>query len=162
MHSTQAAPTGDAAAIPRLSCVWSVRPSRRSLKRALSVLVPLAIAAAILSIALFHSLLAGIVAATLLVVTVADQLVPITYTVNETAISVRVGPVVWLDMPWANVASVSCIPEGLKLSAFDNPATARLESKRGIRLAYRAVDAERVEDAVQRFYAKSRKSNNNA
>ncbi len=156
MHSILTVSLGDAATEPADSYAWTMKPSRKRLLKRLAVLVPVVAFASVCATVLFHSLIGGFAAATLLIVAVADQFVPYTFVLDSKGARACIGKFTWLEMPWTAVQSLSCIPEGIKLSPFPNPAIARLESKRGIRLAFRATDADAVTAVIERYRADAR------
>lgn len=118
---------------PETALVWRVHLFREDPVKIAGVLAGALLAAAG-AIVLFHSPLLGIVAALLLLVSVSEYLLPLTYTLDESGAKAACGPVEWLAIEWATVRSVYRTPDGIKLSPFKNPKTARLEQCRGIRL----------------------------
>ncbi|MDR3708235.1 MAG: hypothetical protein P4L33_08035 [Capsulimonadaceae bacterium] len=129
------------------SLTWVARPDRLT-RAQLAAVIAASVAVLSCALALFHSLVFSLVSALLVITSILDRVVPMTYRLDPAGASVRVGPLTWLEMRWSDVRSVLCTPRGLKLSAFDNPATAILESRRGIDLVYEPGMAAQIESRV--------------
>jgi len=136
------------------SISWVVRPSARVLKR-LPIVAVMLLTTFLCAFALFRSVIFSIAAVALVLLPNIAGIAPLTYRVSAQGACVSIGPVIWLQMNWQDVRSIACIKGGLKLSAFDNPATAVLESRRGIALTYPPDMATRVETAVSRLRAQA-------
>jgi hypothetical protein len=100
--------------------------------------------------ALFRLVLPGLVAALLLLVSVAEYLLPLTYTFDSNGVHVSCGPVEWLSMDWKAVRSAYRTSYGIKLSPFVDPKTARMENCRGIRLRVPLARLAEIEAGVAR------------
>jgi hypothetical protein len=136
------------------SLTWVVRPSVR-IRRRLPLIAAVLAVTFFCALILFHSLIFALAAVALVFVPNAAGILPLTYTLSPQGARVSVGPITWLEMNWRNVRSTVSTKAGLKLSAYDNPATAVLESRRGIALAYPPDMAQRVEAAVADFRAQA-------
>jgi hypothetical protein len=157
MHPTQSLATGTCPARVPAPLHWTFKPSIRSRSKA-KVAASVIALATFCALALFHSAAIALVVCAILVAAVADRFLPLTYQLNEDTAQVKIGTFVWLEMAWRDVASVTCIPGGVKLSPYVNPATARLEARRGVRLIYPASRAAEVEAELCRLIAASREA----
>jgi len=107
-----------------------------------------ALLAAVCALILFHNLLLALITAALILVSVSEYLLPLTYTLDSEGAKVSCGTLEWLAMPWETVQSVYRTSYGAKLSPFKNPKTARLENCRGIRLRIPPSRLAEVEAAI--------------
>lgn len=152
MYSTSHASAGDRASEPSDTFAWVMAPSQR-IRRRYPLIATLVTMTFLCALVLFHSLALALVSVGLIAAPVIGELVPIGYRMSPEGVRVSLGPVTWLEMPWREIRCIACVPRGLKLSPFDNPATSLLESRRGITLRYPASIAETVERLVAQWHA---------
>lgn len=101
--------------------------------------------------AVFHNIVPGLVAALLLLVSLAEYLLPLTFTLDPRGAHVACGSVEWLSIEWKAVRSVYRTSYGIKLSPFADPKTARMEQCRGVRLRVPPARIAQVEQAISSF-----------
>jgi hypothetical protein len=112
---------------------WTVSANLPSRPVLLAVFALIALSS-IAAVFIFHSLIAALLTALVLIASVIDSVLPVSYRLDYEKANVKIGPVEWLEMPWSDVKTVYKTPKGIKLSPFDNPESAALESVRGITL----------------------------
>lgn len=150
VNSTPAAATWVSGSLPQQPLTWSVH----LLREAPAGTIGIAAAALFVigaAFALFHSLIPGIVAALLLLVSVAEYLLPVKFTLDGQRAQVCCGPVEWLSIEWKSVRSVYRTPYGIKLSPFADPQAARMERCRGVRLRVPRALLAQVESAISSY-----------
>ena len=130
-------------------CSWSVhllreQPSRLAVIGACCALV---FCSALL---LFHNLLVALGATAMVIASVVEYLLPLSYTLDDEGAHVRIAGIDWLDMAWDRVGSAYSIPGGMKLSPFHRPAQSRMEPYRGISLRFAPDQAAGIEEFVKR------------
>ena len=96
----------------------------------------------------FHNVLLALAPAAALLLSLAEFLFPVRYTLSCRGAQARQGPVV-CEIAWRDVAHAYLAPDGVKLSPLAHP-NSRLEPLRGVFLRFAAND-EAVMDAVRRL-----------
>jgi hypothetical protein len=94
----------------------------------------------------FHSLIVGAAASAALAGALKEYIAPLDYRLDDHGVSVRCGPIAWIEMPWEQVRSIYRTSAGLKLSPFPNPKVALTEQLRGVTLRFPRERAAMVED----------------
>ena len=128
---------------------WTHAPCRIASRRAQTVAAA-GIVSFFTAFALFHSLLFALAALAVLTLAIADRVLPQRYRLTNHGVTVTIFGVTTLEMAWTDVQCVSSVRGGVKLSCFENPTTARLESTRGVTLRYPSSLAMEIEPLVRK------------
>ena len=140
---------GGESAVAGEHVTWTI-PNARLDSSKIPILIATLLAVFGMTVLIFHGLLMGVLAAALLLGVTLSPTIPLTYVLDSSGARVNIGSFVWLEMPWSAVLCIYSVHGGLKLSAFENPAVARLESHRGIRLRVPKELAPAVESQIER------------
>ncbi len=126
---------------------WSVHLLRQHPEKLGAILIAFGLIIAC-SFCVFHNVIVGLVGCIVAAGSIKEYLLPLSFTLSETDVVVKCGPMTWLEMPWEQVQAVYRTPAGLKLSPYANPRTSRLELLRGITLRFPRERAAEIEAFV--------------
>ena len=145
LRATRADPPCPAEPSQDLPLCWSVNLARSQPAKIVGVAAAFALIL-VWSLAVFHTLVLGLVGVAVAASAVKEYLAPLHYRLDCDGASVRCAGVTWISMPWREIRSVYRVPCGLKLSPHADPVGARFESIRGLTL--RAIPPEISADVV--------------
>lgn len=104
---------------------------------------------------LFHCVAAAVIVSAVLLFSIADSILPMTYSLDSDGVTVKVMNIEYLHMPRSAVKKVYWSGRTLKLTPYASPEKNPMENFRGIPLKFTVEQTDEVLDYLSSVWAKT-------